>query len=1083
MKKRFLSILTALALCLTFLPATALALPSTTDTRVLWQVDGQIYCRAVSDVSGQPNVSEAGTDAEKLTDFTLTGTETYMLAKDIKLGSTLIIKGTITLDLNGYALQYTGEDACVIQVGEGTNNGTLTLQDSNPSRTHKFHDATPWTLSTTDEGTVFYGGVITGGKNSGVRVEKGSTFTMEAGSIVGCESSNSGKGNGGGVYVGAGSTFTMKKGSSIMGCNAKYGGGVYVTGGTFTMEGEGDHYAKIADCKWSGSSGYGGGVAVYAGGTFTMNGGAVTQCTMNGYGGGVYVGGGSTFTMSGGSSVNNNKATKGGGVFLQDDASSGTTVGSVFKMQSGSIVGNTISGINNGGVYVSPNSVLIAGGESSMAAVSIKDTFATDGTTHRDNIYLAKDNSGAVGTIIMSIGGITPESEFPKTVNVGGDQRRFIGGLDLTTLAAGGGLDSDGYTFAKSEDGKTYTLTLKNAYVGVKYERKDTVPGDTSVVYSGYTIRMPSGGDVTVNIELEGDVRINSTDRAEGRVDSISYTGGTGPLHTNISKRTGASSADLTVTGMISIGDNNLTLKNITASIYGITNGAGYGSLTIDNANITVSNGVSWSYNYAEYPQNGIVLSNGGKLTATGSSIFAGKITINDTSVLTLSGGSITKDEDGDLSNLPGLCVVENGETYSIGGDPEWPNSTGRFLLVTKNKGTAESPELSKEIATHVTLRNQIYTVTWESGLDGVTVNTTGATISGLAGTTIKKPTNDPACGGYTFNGWLDEDGHLVTGDAFGVITKATTFTGSWTKNESTPTPPTSTTRYTITASAGQGGSISPAGAVRVAKGNDKTFVITADTGYTVSQVLVDGKDVGAVTTYTFENVRAAHTIQAVFTRSKVPAGLNSTDHVAYVHGYEDGTVRPEGKITRAETAVMLYSLLTDARREEISTTQHSFNDIAPDAWYRQAAATMAKGGYLTGRPDGGFDGDCPITRAEFITALVGFIGVEDAACTFTDVSRDHWAYAYIATATSAGWISGFEDGSFRPDQSITRAEAMTVINQALDRGVNKDSTLLNFKVWPDNPAGAWYYYEVIEATNGHDYTGRRPNEDWTALH
>ena len=113
---------------------------------------------------------------------------------------------------------------------------------------------------------------------------------------------------------------------------------------------------------------------------------------------------------------------------------------------------------------------------------------------------------------------------------------------------------------------------------------------------------------------------------------------------------------------------------------------------------------------------------------------------------------------------------------------------------------------------------------------------------------------------------------------------------------------------------------------------------------------------------------------------------------------------------------------------------------------------------------------------------LVRFIGVQQEQCSFPDVPASHWAYACIATATQAGWLSGYTDGTFQPDRSITRADAMAIINRVLDRGVSQSSTLLSYHVWPDNDPTAWYYYEIIDATNAHEYTGTRPNENWTKI-
>ena len=207
---------------------------------------------------------------------------------------------------------------------------------------------------------------------------------------------------------------------------------------------------------------------------------------------------------------------------------------------------------------------------------------------------------------------------------------------------------------------------------------------------------------------------------------------------------------------------------------------------------------------------------------------------------------------------------------------------------------------------------------------------------------------------------------------------------------------------------------------------------------------------------------------------------LNTEDHYAYVLGYPDGTVRPNGSITRAESATVIYRLLTDSRRDEILTASNSFSDVTVDLWYNKAVSSMEKGNYVLGYPDGTFGGDRSITRAEFSAILVRFFGTNDASASFTDVDSSHWAYRYIATAASYGWLEGYPDGTFRPDQPITRAEVMTLINRILNRGVNEESQLGDFTNFPDNVQGAWYYYEIIEAVNDHEYTGTRPNENWS---
>lgn len=210
---------------------------------------------------------------------------------------------------------------------------------------------------------------------------------------------------------------------------------------------------------------------------------------------------------------------------------------------------------------------------------------------------------------------------------------------------------------------------------------------------------------------------------------------------------------------------------------------------------------------------------------------------------------------------------------------------------------------------------------------------------------------------------------------------------------------------------------------------------------------------------------------------------LNYDDHVAYIIGYPDGNFYPNKNVTRAETATMIYRLLTEARQKEIYTTVNGFSDVDASKWYNEYVSSMANGGYVEGYPDGTFGGDKMITRAEFVTILVRFFGLTDADCIFSDVSTSHWAYKYIATATAYGWLLGYEDGTFRPDQAITRAEAVTVINRMLNRGVDETSNIGNAKNFPDTmDPKKWYYYEIIEAANDHEYTGHRPNEQWYSV-
>ncbi len=208
-------------------------------------------------------------------------------------------------------------------------------------------------------------------------------------------------------------------------------------------------------------------------------------------------------------------------------------------------------------------------------------------------------------------------------------------------------------------------------------------------------------------------------------------------------------------------------------------------------------------------------------------------------------------------------------------------------------------------------------------------------------------------------------------------------------------------------------------------------------------------------------------------------AGLGTDDHIAYVYGYPDGTIRPNETITRAEVTTIFYRLLTSARRDEIFTSENSFRDVNSSMWYNKAASSMAAGGYIQGYADGTFGANKPITRAEFVCLAARFATKTTGFASYTDVDNGHWAARSIAICASNGWVQGYEDGTFRPDQPITRAEAMTIINRMLGRGASKGYICKGAVRYTDNDPGSWYYYEILEATNDHEYRNARPFEQW----
>lgn len=376
---------------------------------------------------------------------------------------------------------------------------------------------------------------------------------------------------------------------------------------------------------------------------------------------------------------------------------------------------------------------------------------------------------------------------------------------------------------------------------------------------------------------------------------------------------------------------------------------------------------------------------------------------------------------------------------------------------------------------------------------------------------------------------------------------------------------------YTIIASSGANGSIDPVGSVKVAAGANQTFTITADAGYHISDVTVDGKSVGAVSSYTFEDVMTNHTIRATFAKNSTPTSytlyyhpnfggykpfyqssstrsvtvkeyenvgrlperdgyvfvswntepdgsgerympgdtfridgssdnlyaqwqkdktgpddsgvsnwLETDEHRAYLTGYPDSTFRADRNMTRAEVAQMFYALLLD---KNVTITK-SFSDVPDDAWYATAVKTLASLGMMDGYPDGTFRPDEPITRAEFATVGLAFAyDPLDASCSYYDVGANAWYHTYVAQATTYGWIGGYPDNTFRPGNNITRVEVCVIVNNMLGRDADEryiDRHEDELVHFVDLSDSYWGYYTIMESTNTHEYTGSFTNEKWT---
>ena len=429
--------------------------------------------------------------------------------------------------------------------------------------------------------------------------------------------------------------------------------------------------------------------------------------------------------------------------------------------------------------------------------------------------------------------------------------------------------------------------------------------------------------------------------------------------------------------------------------------------------------------------------------------------------------------------------LVENGGTPEL-----FYKSHHNFIDFGSDSDTEATVSRSYTLQVEVT-QVERHAVLFQTGEHGTLEGTSNFAVKD--GSTMRKsgyPVPSVAAdSGYSFTGWLGTDGITRTSNEVLdlTVTGDMTFTAQYAKDSGSGGS-TGTTRYTIEASAGHGGGISPDGRVRVSRGSDKTFRITSDEGYVIADVLVDGESVGAVDEYTFESVRKAHTIEALFAPEKqladpddtgVSSWLNTEDHLAYLNGYGGGLFGPDDHMTRAQAAQMFYNLLLD---REVSTAAH-FTDVPADAWYARAVEALASLGMVEGVGGGKFAPERTITRAEFTVMAMRFARLpEGGENPFSDVTSSDWFYDQVVGAVQYGWITGYTDGTFRPEATITRAEVTAITNRLLDRAADEDYVDDHAgELWqfPDVSASYWAYHDIVEATNAHSYRVYDGEEHW----
>ena len=430
--------------------------------------------------------------------------------------------------------------------------------------------------------------------------------------------------------------------------------------------------------------------------------------------------------------------------------------------------------------------------------------------------------------------------------------------------------------------------------------------------------------------------------------------------------------------------------------------------------------------------------------------------------------------------SLAGRVVVAPGsitygtKTYSV-ADAEpylthFTHNHKEIVTDTDYKVATGASSQAKSLVLYGTIKK--YSVTYTDGIGGASFadEVTGDLRRGTPTPAFSAGT--PTRSGYTFNGWSPAVAATVTDNAV--------YTAQWKKNSSGGGGGShATKKYTLHYESNGGTKY----ADEKYKGNkvvalDKT---PSRVGYTFTGWYADQELTDKITKI---KMTSDKTVYAGWKATDVPETLNSDNHFAYIVGYEDGLVRPNADITRAEVAAIFFRLLKDDVRDSNLTAENAFNDVAFGLWHNKSISTMANVGILKGRTADTFVPNAPITRAEFAAICSRFDRSNvEIKSDFNDISG-HWAEKEIRRAASLGWIKGYTDGSFKPDQNITRAEAASMINRMLHRLPETVEDLLDGMVqWQDNNPSDWYYINMQEATNSHDFKQKGEiHEHWTKL-
>lgn len=794
-----------------------------------------------------------------------------------------------------------------------------------------------------------------------------------------------------------------------------------------------------------------------SGGTIELKSGAILENNKAAqFGSGILAINGVEITMEDGAVIRNNTNRNyelGGGILLGN--------GSTFTMNGGEISGNTANG--GGGVAIIGSTMVMNGG-----TISNNSTYKTSGQgSYGAGVYVADYANASGGDILFK----------PKPASFEMNGGKITGN---TALDYGGGV----LTFPQQS--QKITIDINNGEISGNQVTKGS--GGAIAAFFGVTELNIKGGTLTGNSAYQfgggvflyqatkvtisgGMISENKALRGGGGVclregSAVKQTGGA--IENNVAKVGGGIySGTYTMTGGV-IKDNNNSLTEV-ARLSTVGDGVFVGTA------FNLGNDAEISTNNDVYLTAGDPISKEGRYINVISS-YTGASTAKPIQIhsedKTVEGTEIGTQLVRYTNSAGGEAAAAQADANGI-FVPSWKMQKG--LVIGQSKVAGKTDWM-----TYVpSIRIQYQWVSTDNPSDV----TPPADDYIRTGTAYTAKAQEATHQGYSFKGWFTDDACTLSYTDGTVLSTDTILYGKW---EKIATPPSSggggshVTKYYILHYESNGGT-----KYEDEKYKENTVVILDKipkrVGYTFTGWYADKELTDKITSV---KMTSDKTVYAGWQATDVPNYLNNENHFAYIVGYEDGTVRPNANISRAEVAAIFFRLLKDDVRDDNLTANSVFTDVAFGKWYNKSISTMAKIGIVKGRTANAFAPNAPITRAEFAAICSRFDRSNvEIKSDFNDISG-HWAENEIRRAASLGWIQGYTDGSFKPDQNITRAEAASMINRMLHRLPETVDDLLDGMIqWPDNQPSDWYYINMQEATNSHDFKQKGEiNEYWTKL-